>query len=179
MHTANGHRTKRDGQPVLTRANLQWVAHRLPAGAASLELRVVRAGEAKTLPLELADGWKACDPREYAWRPFKWNLTPGPGFGGKPLDAEAKKKLGLAPDAWAQTVEYIVTWGEKSATGKSAQAAGLKKGDVLLSVAGESHFDGEDHFQAWFRMTRKAGTAIELVILRAGERRTLEMTVVE
>ncbi|MBL8844063.1 MAG: PDZ domain-containing protein [Planctomycetes bacterium] len=167
------------GQPLLTRADLQWALHQLPTGATKLELCVERAGAPVALQLELAAGWKECDALEYAWRPYKWNLTPGPGFGGKPLDAARKRALGLATDAFAQEVGYLVTWGDKAATGKSAQAAGLKKGDVVVAVAGKSDFANEDHFQAWFRLERKPGETVELVVLRDGQRRTLKMKVVE
>ncbi len=167
------------GQPLLTRADLQWVLHQQPTGACVVEVGIVRAGASQRLRINLRAGWKEADALEYAWRPYKWNLTPGPGFGGKLLDAKRKAELGLAPDAFAQEVGYLVTWGEKAATGKSASAAGLKKGDVVVGVAGQRDFKSEDHFQAWFRLTRKVGEVVDLDIIRAGKRQTLRMKVVE
>lgn len=167
------------GQPLLTRADLQWALHQLPAGATKLELEATRDGKPLRASLALADGWKECDAREYAWRPMKWNLEPAPGFGGKALDGAAKQALGLPPEAWAVRVGYLVDWGEKAATGRSAAAAGLRKGDVVVSVAGESRFDDEQHFQAWFRLTQKAGTKVAIEVLRDGKRSTLSMAVVE
>lgn len=170
---------KAGSQPLLTRADLQWVMQQLPAGATSVALEATRDGKPLHVALALADGWKECDAREYAWRPMKWNLAPAPGFGGKALDADAKKALGLEAGAWALQVGYLVDWGEKAATGRSAAAAGLRKGDVVVAVAGESRFDDEPHFQAWFRLTQKAGTTVALEVVRDGARRTLSMKVVE
>jgi len=166
------------GARIATRADLQWQLDRAPATATRLELEVMRDGQPATLALALGERWKECDAREYAWRPYKWNLEPAPGFGGKSLDSAEKRELGLPEDAWAMRVGYLVTWGERAVTGQAAQAAGLRKNDIVLSVAGESRFDGEDHFQAWFRFTQRVGTKIELVVLRDGRRRTLKMEVV-
>jgi len=170
---------KAANQPLLTRADLQWALQQLPAGATTLALEATRDGKPLHASLALADGWKECDAREYAWRPMKWNLEPAPGFGGKALDADAKKALGLAAGAWAMKVGYLVDWGEKAATGRSAAAAGLRKGDVIVAVAGESRFDDEAHFQAWFRLKQKAGTTVALDVLRDGKRTTLSMKIVE
>jgi hypothetical protein len=166
-------------QPLLTRADLQWALHQLPAGATTLQIETTRDGAARKVAIALPDGWKECDAREYAWRPMKWNLEPAPGFGGKALAADEKQALGLPAEAWAVRVGYLVDWGEKAATGRSAAAAGLRKGDVVVSVAGESRFDGEEHFQAWFRLTQKAGTKVAIEVLRDGKRSTLSMAVVE
>jgi hypothetical protein len=166
------------GTRIATRADLQWQLERAPPTATSLALEVVRDGKPVAATLQFGAGWKECDAREYAWRPFKWNLEPSPGFGGKALDATEKERLGLKPGAWALRVGYLVTWGEKADTGRAAQSAGLKKGDIVLSVAGESDFDSEEHFQAWFRFTQRPRTRIELVVLRDGKRRTLTMEIV-
>ncbi len=167
------------GAQIATRADLQWQLESAPATATRLRLDVMRDGKSVPLTLALADRWKECDAREYAWRPSKWNLEPSPGFGGKALDAAQKRELGLPEEAWAMRVGYLVTWGERAATGRSAQSAGLKEGDVVLSVAGESKFDHEEHFQAWFRFTQRARTKVEIVVLRDGKRRTLTMKVIE
>lgn len=167
------------GAVIATRADLQWQLDRASAGATTLELEVARDGTAATVRLALGAGWKECDAREYAWRPFKWNLEPGPGFGGKALTATEKRQLGLPAEAWAMRVGYLVTWGDKAASGRAAQAAGLEKGDVVIAVAGESNFDSEDHFQTWYRFTRTAGSKVALEVLRDGKRRTLSMEVVD
>lgn len=167
------------GQELLTRADLQWVLHGLPPGATKLPLRFERGGETRDVALSLPDGWKVADPLEYAWRAYKWNVPPQPGFGGKLLTAAEKAELGLARADFALHVDYLVTWGERAHVGRNAQAAGLRKGDVVLSVGGFSEFASEEHFQSWFRLTQAPGSKVGIEILREGKRRTLTMKVIE
>ena len=179
--------------PLLTRADLQWALQQLPFEGATLELEVERSVHAFRAPpnesvdlderhavhLELPAGWKVAPPLEYAWRPYKWNVPPQPGFGGKLLTAEEKRALGLDPNGYAEKITYLVTWGEKADTGRNAQKAGLRKDDVLLSLAGKTDFVSEDHVQAWFRLTQRPGTTIDIVLLRDGKRVTVTMPVIE
>ena len=167
------------GQSVVTRADLQWVLHQLPPTATSLAVELARGEAREKATLALETGWKEADALEYAWRPFKWNLSPQPGFGGNLLDDDEKKKLALKPGAFAQRVGYLVTWGDHARFGHNAERAGLRSGDVVLAIAGQSDFKSEEHFQSWFRLTRKVGDEIELQILRDGRRRTLRMKVIE
>lgn len=172
------------GQPILTRADLQWVLHGLPHEAVAPQLAIERPGaegaDAQgTVELALASGWKRAPVLEYAWRPIKWNLPPHPGFGGRFLPADEKSRLGLADGAYAQRIDYLVTWGDQAHTGRNAQKAGLRKGDVVVAVDGRADFESENHFQAWFRLTREVGREVEIAILRDGARRTLRMKVIE
>ena len=59
----------------------------------------------------------------------------------------------------------------------SAKRAGLKNGDIVYSVAGRTDFDSELEFQAWYRLNQKAGTTINLGIIRGGKRQTLKLKV--
>jgi hypothetical protein len=167
------------GQELLTRADLQWALHGLPPGATKLPLRFERDGEARDVALALPDGWKVADPLSYSWRAYKWNVPPQPGFGGKLLTAEEKADLGLARADFALRVNYLVTWGERAYVGRNAEKAGLRKGDVVLSIAGFSDFASEEHFQSWYRLTQAPGSEVEIGILREGKRRTLRMKVIE
>ena len=107
-----------------------------------------------------------------------WGLKPQPGFGGGGLLKEAeRKKLGLDPSAFAMRVGYIVDWGQNAETGRAMHRAGLKKGDILLSVGGKKDFATELEFQTWFRFTRKPGEKLKLALLRDGKPKEIEMTV--
>jgi hypothetical protein len=177
---AVGDRLKRaNGASLLTRADLQWTLHGLPFAKAKLDLEIERDGTTKTLSLALPDGWKAAPANEYAWRSYKWTLTPHPGFGGKTLSDDAKKKLGLKPSEFAMNVDYLVTWGDQQHTGQNAQKAGMRKDDVVLAVDGKSDFESNDHFQAWWRIAKKPGSMAEIVVLRDGKRQTIKMKVIE
>ena len=55
----------------------------------------------------------------------------------------------------------------------------LRKGDVVLAMAGKRDFQHHDHFQAWFRLEAKVGQTVDVEILRDGERRTIRLPVIE
>jgi hypothetical protein len=158
---------------VRTQSDVQWALHSAPFAAHSLAVVYVRDGVQQRAAVELPDGWKRCPPEEYAWRPYKWNLSPSPGFGGSVLDAAARARLGLPDGRFALRVQYIVDWGEHAHRGRAAHAAGLRKGDVVLSFAGKDDFLSFDHFHAWVALTRSAGEDTEIGVVRGGERLTL------
>jgi hypothetical protein len=167
------------GAALASRADLQWVLDGLPFTATALPLELEREGRPFALSLALADGWKAADPLEYSWRPMKWNLSPQPGFGGKLLEAAEKRKLGLAEDAFALRVNYLVTWGEQERFGRNAERAGLRQGSIVVSIDGRTDFVNEAHFQAWFRLEKHPGDVVELALLEEGRRRTIRLPVIE
>ena len=167
------------GAAIATRADLQWVLDRLPAGATTLPLVLARDGATLSATLDLADGWKAADAREYAWHPMKWNVGPHPGFGGKLLSTEEKAARGLPAAAFALSITYLVTWGENARCGRNAQQAGLAKGDVLLSIGGRSDFENEEQLQAWFRIALHPGERVAIELMRDGTRRQVKLPVIE
>jgi hypothetical protein len=158
---------------VRTLSDVQWALHRAPFAATKLDVRYRRDGAEHAATLALPEAWKRCPPEEYAWRPFKWNLSPSSGFGGSELGRDAKKKLGLDENAFAFRVDYIVDWGKEAHRGNAAKAAGLRKGDVLVSFAGKSDFRSVPHFHAWVSLTRTAGEDTEFVVMRGKEQLAL------
>lgn len=158
---------------VRTLADVQWALHHAPAAGTELPLRWQRGDEAHDGTLALTTGWKRCDPRDYRWRPYKWNLSPAPGFGGPALDTAQKRKLGIADDHFAFRVNYLVDWGEQAHRGKAARAAGLQKGDVVVAFAGKHDFVSVEHFHAWVRLTKQVGDEVAIEVLRNGEKKTL------
>ena len=168
-----------DGQRVLSWSDLSFALERARGGARTLPLRLERAGAAVEARLELAAGWERGDALTLAWRPSKWQLTPNPGFGGQPLAPEEKRALGLAPDAFALRVTYLITWNQEARFGKAAIAAGIAKGDVVLGVNGERGFSSHDHFQAWWRLSLRPGDTARVELLRGGERREAVLSVIE
>lgn len=176
-----GDRLLRLGQQprVRTVADVSWALHQEPAGVAAVPVTFVRDGAEHAVTMDLADAWKVCPPEEYAWRPYKWNLSPAPGFGGPALDADAKRRLGLPAATFAFRVDYLVDWGERADRGRAAAKAGIRKGDVVLSFAGEDAFASVEHFHAFVRLRCRVGQEVEVVLLRAGERHTLRYVLPE
>jgi len=160
-------------------SDVQWALHQAPSGDHTLPVRYRRGEQEHGATLALAAGWKRCLPEEYAWRSYKWNLSPQAGFGGPALGAAEKAKLGLPADKFAFRVAYLVDWGERAHRGRAAAKAGLQKGDVLLAFAGKDDFASVDHFHAFVALTLPAGTDIEIVVLRAGQRQVLHYALPE
>lgn len=169
-------------QRVATRADVQFALHGLDGDGASVELRLEREGTARAATLELAEGWRRGTPASFAWRPSKWPLRPAPGFGGPRLQPDRLEALGLARDAFAFRVQYLVNWGHRRATGQSAARAGLRTGDVVHAVDGRSDFESIDHFHAWVRLEKRVGQKLTVDVFRGGDRArpaTLEIPLVD
>lgn len=164
------------GQDTLTFGDVQRALHEAPERG-TLEVAWRRGAESSSVRLRLPADWKEADPRVFAWRPSKWSLSPKPGFGGKRLDAAELSRAGLAPGVFAFRVNYLVTWGDEAETGRSAQKAGLRKGDVVTSVAGKGDFESEEHFQAWFRLTQEPGSRVPVEVLRDGRKHVIDLPV--
>ncbi len=176
-----GDRLRRLGeQPiVLTLGDVQWALHQASAGDTEIALTWQRDDAEHTATLGLTAGWKRAPAEEYAWRPYKWNLAPDPGFGGGLLSAESKRRLGLDEGAFALRIDYLITWGEKAHRGRAARAAGLREGDIVVAFGGKADFASHDHFQAWVRLACKAGESVEVVVLRQGKRVPLQLKLPE
>jgi hypothetical protein len=164
---------------VSTFGDIQRALRALPdaGGDFILETRVSFA--TVEVPFHLPPGWKAASPEVFAWRASKWTLSPKPGFGGKQLDPEALRKAGLPEDTFAFRVGYLVTWGPNAHTGRNAAKAGLRKGDIVVAVAKKDDFKSVEHFHAWFRLTQRSGTEVPVEYIRKGERKTLQLPVVD
>jgi hypothetical protein len=161
------------GERVRSHADIQWVLENASRDSTSIPVEYKRGSDApKSVKVDVAKGWKAGTPLALSWRPAMWSLKPQPGFGGERLDREELEKLGLEPGAFAMKIGYLVDWEE---AGRVAKKAGLRKGDIVLSAAGEKNFASERHFQSWFRLTQKPGAAVALELLRDGKRMNVEL----
>jgi hypothetical protein len=164
---------------VLTFGDVQRTLEGVPHKGGTLEVHWRRGEEEGRGRLTLKKGWRTPMPKVFAWRASKWPLSPKPGFGGRPLDAAQKKSAGVADDRFAFRVGYLVTWGDFPHTGRNAARAGIRKGDLVLSVDGKDDFESMEHFHSWFRLTQKAGRKIPVVIRRGGKEQTLTLPVVD
>ncbi|MFT5052839.1 MAG: hypothetical protein ACI8QZ_004277, partial [Chlamydiales bacterium] len=175
----SGDRLRRaSDRELATASDLSAVLHDHSAAGGTLQMQIERDGAGRDVSLELSPGWKTATPLEFSWRPFKWGFTPAPGFGGPALPAAEKRVLGLAPDAFAFRVSYLVTWGDNSRYGERAQRAGLRKDDIFVSADGKRDFASADHFHSWWRLTRNVGQSVEIEILRNGTPMTMHLIVV-
>jgi hypothetical protein len=167
------------GASVVTFGDVQRVLDASAAGAETIPVVYLRDGAVQTARLRLAKGWKEPTPLVFAWRSTKWPMSPKPGFGGQPLDSAQKAKLGIDKKFFAFRIGYLVTWGENAYTGRNAAKAGLRKGDVVVSVDGMTDLTSMHHFHAWFRLTQKPGSSVEIKVLRNGKPKTFKLPVLK
>ncbi|MBI3726276.1 PDZ domain-containing protein [bacterium] len=161
-------------QRILSEADVQWALERADAGPTKLPLVYERRSARVEAELELAAGWKRATALALSWRPAMWGIRPSPGFGGRDVSADEKEKLGVA---FGFRVNYLVDWGEHAEDGKNAAAAGIRKGDVVVGCDSKRDFAGHAHFQAWFRLEKKAGEDTAIEVLREGNPVTVKMKV--
>ncbi len=160
--TASGFRkggriAKMKGQPILSIADIQWVLHN--AGAAeTIEVEVEREGRAEALKLALAEGWRT---RMGEWRFFLLGVqNQVAGFNARPSAPESGK-LALR----VGRVE------------RSAANAGLKQGDVIVSVDGRDAAMDSGGFTAYVAREKKKGETLKLGVRRGEETLELEVPV--
>ncbi len=180
-----------NGQPIATASDLMFALDQFSSSGGALTVTYFRGQDdsPKLAQLALGDGWKEGTPLGFSWRPFKWGLTPAPGFGGTALNREQLAELGLlleergAALPLAFKISYLVTWGENSRFGKVAAKAGLQVGDILTAVLGPDkrpvELESVDHFHSWWRLTRKVGETVTIEVLRGAETKQLSLPIIE
>ncbi|MBI3944291.1 MAG: PDZ domain-containing protein [Armatimonadetes bacterium] len=152
-----------NGQPVASFADAQYALHRAPVGGA-IPISWQRAGRTLKGDLSLADGWRKAD---ISWRASMWGLDPSPGVHGQDLTAAEKKALGLPADHLAFRQGGWVT--------KQARAVGIREGDVITGIEGETLAMNVRQFNAYVRLNYQVGDRIVLQVIRGKERLSLPM----
>jgi predicted metalloprotease with PDZ domain len=170
--------TSLGGQRILTFGDVQRVLDETPLRGGGLPASWARGETAHTGTIKLTKGWKAATPLVFSWRSSKWPLSPKPGFGGQQLTAEQLRRQGLPEDSFAFKVGYIVDWGENAHTGRNAHGAGIRNGDIIVSLGGRSDFKNMHHYHAWVRLKRKVGDTVGIELIRRGKRMKVELKLV-
>jgi serine protease Do len=158
------------GQPLLSIADLQWVLHNAPA-TARLKAEVLRDGGTKELTLDLPDGWRRGD---ISWRTTSWELR-RMALGGMRLDDLAddqREGAGLPKDGMALRVRHVGEFGDHAV----AKKAGFRKGDLIVAFDGQERRMTESDLFAYALQRKRPGDAVDVTVLRDGERTTLRLT---
>jgi hypothetical protein len=154
-----------NGQPLVSTADVQWVLHTSP-NEAHVAVKLQRNGKVLEKTVDLKGSWKESD---IAWRVSSW-------YGlrqGLKLDAltpDEKKKRGLGADEMGLLVRGI--FGNSAA---ALNKAGLKNGDVVTAMDGQTKALTESQFLADLRLKHGPSDSVKLTILRGDAR--MEVTI--
>ncbi|MEO2005417.1 MAG: Trx7/PDZ domain-containing (seleno)protein [Candidatus Poribacteria bacterium] len=151
-----------DGQPILSIADIQWVLFQAEAGS-MVEVDYVRHGDARTAVLEVSGDWTASD---ITWRASIWPMRPSLGVWAPDLTNAERHELGLPITTLARKVRWIPSDGLRK--------AGLRDGDIIVAMDGVTRRESHAEAETRVRMTYSEGDHVELVVLRGGERHTLD-----
>ncbi|MEZ6188148.1 MAG: PDZ domain-containing protein [Planctomycetota bacterium] len=154
---------------LFSQTDLRGVLHRLEGDAVTLRWR--REGALQSATLELAPGWRASD---LGWRKsvaeariggaagIPWPLATNPG---------ERRARGLPEGAMA-----IKPWWGPAAKERPAVKAGLRPGEWIVAVDGESPDLHGRAFNAWFRLRYEPKQRFTLTLVDPqGGRRELEL----
>ncbi|MCI0361016.1 MAG: PDZ domain-containing protein [Planctomycetaceae bacterium] len=138
-----------DGQPLVSQADIQWVLHHAPQET-ELKLTFERGGETLERKLVLSGNWRTTDT---TWRP---SLNPlRGGLHLALLSGGERMQYGLQPAVPAFMVRYAF---------RAAGKAGLRAGDVVLTVDGQPMPASESELLAYCRLSEPRRKSIELRI---------------
>ncbi len=157
--------------PIRSEFDFRWALHRLPTETRSVPLRVQRVTEDKptktsliNLDLPLSEQWRFGDTY---WRKSTRSTPVDLGFRGAPLSKSQRRELNLSQEMMAIQVFSIRPRGFSA-------ALGLQKGDIIISLAGQSRDVTTEHFRSDLLRRFAPGDEVRLTILRDGQ--SLELT---
>ena len=156
-----------NGQAIISQADMQWVLHHLPQ-TATLNVELERNGQTLIKTLPLSGDWKRSD---ISWRESMWAIRPKLKVWAPELSAEAKAKLGLKPDALALDVRWVAD--------DRTKAAGLKNGDVIIEVDGQTSAMSNNQMALWVKLNHEVGDSLAIKVRRGEEVISLQLPLVE
>jgi serine protease Do len=162
---------KLNGQPLLSIADVQWVLHHTDPQGGKLPAVVRRDGKSQSLTLALEPGWRRAG--DISWRASTWGLrrmsTGGLMLEALPVEGRAERKI---PDgSMAILVKNVGQYGAHAA----AKNAGFQKEDIIVEFDGRTDLLTADSVLIHGVTERKAGDKVKVVVLRNGERKTLQL----
>ncbi len=161
-----------NGQPILSIADVQWVLHRSPdKGTVSALVRRADRDAVEQLTIELPAGWRRHG--DISWRAIQWMLRDEAlGFHMEALAAKQKRHHHLPADRTVYRVTRLAPGWYKQAN-HAPQAAGLRKGDLIVAVNDRPPPADMSRFLAWIAQETRPGDMVSLEVVRRGHRKTI------
>lgn len=147
-------------QPLTSEADIQWALHHAP-DEGSVPVAVRRGDRTVEAALSLEGEWRR---GEVHWRSSLSPLRPNLHLRPDPY----KVKKGAGPDRMGLEVRYP--------RGAAAEA-GLRSGDLLVSVDGRSDMHLEADFLRYIHIERPEARRVELTVIRKGEKLAVSLPI--
>jgi hypothetical protein len=159
-----------NGQPIISTADMQWVLHNA-ADEDELPISIERGDRAMQLTIRLPSGWRTRG--DISWRATSWALrrmtTGGLLLADLPSERRVERKIG--DDKLALEAMHVGEYGDHA----HAKRQGFQKGDVIVSIAGESKRMRESDLFALL-VNRPVGETLPVTVLRGSEQVELSLT---
>jgi serine protease Do len=133
----------------------------------------VTGSRSGTQTLALKAGWKQSD---ISWRGSIWSVEPKLRVWMPPLDEAQRAEHDIPDGQGALLVKWINVGSEG---GRSAKAAGLREGDIVIARDGEPVEPEPNQFNLYIKLNHKVGDELPLTILRDGQQQQIRIKLVE
>jgi hypothetical protein len=155
-----------NGQPLVSTADIQWALHTLPE-TPQLPVELRRDGKLVRTTLPLGGKWRHV---ELGWRASTWYGL-RQGMRVEPFSSAEKRTRGIEEDGLALVVKEMAFWSGEGF--ERLRRAGVRVGDVILAVDGNTEPMTESEFLAYVRLTHGPRDAVKFTILRGDQREEL------
>lgn len=155
-----------NGQPLVSIADVQWVFHGVPMSGGTVVTNYRRGTELLETTLSLPENWRRLDQIE--WRASSWQLRQV-GLGGmllKPASESERASAKVGEGDMAFSVEHVGAYAPHD----RAKNAGVRKGDILISVDGRRDFRREGDVLEYAVNTVPNGGTITYEFIRGSEK---------
>jgi len=153
-----------DGQRVLTFSDATRVLELTPENG-KLTVQIQRGGKLIDTKISLPSKWRISE--DPSWRESTHVAGPNSGFWAVKLNDQQRKRLRIGPDKLALRATSI--WGDWT------RKAGIKNGDVIVSIDGLTSEMGIKQLQTYLQMNKDWGDTVPILIIRNGKRVELSL----
>ncbi|MCH2359492.1 MAG: PDZ domain-containing protein [Pirellulales bacterium] len=159
-----------DSQAIVSIADVQWVLDNAPSDG-ELRAMVKRDDAFVPMSITLEQDWRR--QTDISWRVTTWPLR-RMGTGGlvfEPVSDGQRNAAGLSDELLALRVKYVGQYGLHAA----AKRAGFRKGDIVISFAGQKDNWTTSQLLAYIAQRTKPGMTIPVTIVRNGQQIQLKL----